>query len=387
MALVSRDHLRELAQGGSPSVSLYLPTHRAGAETQQDPIRLKNLLREADGRLGAEGFDGAGGELLAPARRLLDDHPFWQHQSDGLAVFLSPKTRRLYRLPLAFEELVVVGERFHLAPLLPLLHGDGLFYLLALSQNRVRLFAATRHRVREIDLRDIPESLADALGYDWEQRSLQFHSAPPRGVAGPASGGRAPIYHGHGAGTDDEKEEVARFLHLVDHGVRKLLREPTEPVVVAAVDWVASLFRDLSKLADLVPEPVEGNPDAVPAEDLHRRAVEKVEPLFEAERTRAAERYDAAVGAGRTAERLEEVLVAAADGRVDVLWVDRALHRWGRFDPAARQVSVHAERADGDEDLLDRAALETLLHGGSVYAVAAYEVPGAAGELAALYRF
>jgi hypothetical protein len=386
MALLSRDDLRELAQGESPCVSLYLPTHRAGAETQQDPIRFKNLLREAEERLSAEAGDGAGGELLAPARRLLDDHPFWQHQSDGLAMFLSPGVRRLYRLPLAFEELVVVGERFHLAPLLPLLGGDGLFYVLALSQNRVRLLAATRHRVREIDLRDIPESLADALGYDWEQRSLQFHSAAPRGVAGPTSGGRAPIYHGHGTGVDDEKEEVAKFLHLVDNGVRKLLHEPAEPVVVAAVDWVASLYRDLTKLNNLVAEPLEGNPDVEPAEELHRRALEKVEPLFEADRARAAERFAVAAGTGRAGERVEEVLLAAADGRVDVLWVDPAFHRWGRFDRAARKIEVHSERGNGDEDLLDRAALETLLHGGTVHAVAAEEVPGGEG-LAALYRF
>lgn len=385
MALLNRDDLRELAQGDPPCVSLYLPTHRAGAETQQDPIRFKNLLRAAAEQLSAAApsTDGADSDaILAPARDLLDDHPFWQHQSDGLAVFLSPAGRRLYRLPLAFEELAVVGDRFHLAPLLPLLGGDGLFYILALSQNRVRLFAATRHRVREVDLRDIPESLVDALGYDFEQRTLQFHSGTPRA----AGGGRAPIYHGHGPSADETKEEVARFLQLVDHGVRRLLREPTAPVVVAAVDWEASLYRDLSKLPNLVPEAIEGNPDAASAEELHRRALEKVTPLFAADRDKAAERWAAAAGTGRTGERVEEVVVAAADGRVDTLFVDPAAHRWGRFDAAARAVEIRRERHNGDEDLIDRAALETLLHGGTVYASAAGAVPGG-GELAALYRF
>lgn len=386
MALLNRDDLRELTQAEPPCVSLYLPTHRAGAETQQDPIRFKNLLREAEERLDADGDGDEAGEVLEPARALLDDHPFWQHQSDGLAVFLAPGTRRLYRLPLGFEELVVVGERFHLAPLLPLLGGDGTFYVLALSQNRVRLFAATRHRVREVDLRDIPESLADALGYDWEQRSLQFHSSAPRGAGGQAGGGRAPIYHGHGTGTDDEKEEVARFLHLVDNGVRRLLRDPAAPVVVAAVDWVASLYRDLTKLANLVPEAIEGNPDAASAEELHRQALERVEPQFEQERERAAERYAEAAGTGRTGRDVREVVLAAADGRVDTLFVDPNAHCWGRFEHRARRVDVHAGRENGDEDLVDRAALEALLHGGAVYAVNAEAVPGG-GELAALYRY
>ena len=40
---------------------------------------------------------------------------------------------------------------------------DGIFYVLALSQNEVRLLQATRHSVREIDLTGVPQSMAEAL--------------------------------------------------------------------------------------------------------------------------------------------------------------------------------------------------------------------------------
>ena len=50
---------------------------------------------------------------------------------------------QVYRLTLEFESLVVVGDRFHLKPLLSLFFGDRYFYLLALSQNQVRFFQAT----------------------------------------------------------------------------------------------------------------------------------------------------------------------------------------------------------------------------------------------------
>ena len=36
----------------SPSVSLYLPTHVRGAETRQDPIRLKNLIAAGTAKPG-----------------------------------------------------------------------------------------------------------------------------------------------------------------------------------------------------------------------------------------------------------------------------------------------------------------------------------------------
>jgi hypothetical protein len=42
---------------------------------------------------------------------------------------------------------VVVTDRFHIKPLLPLLSGDGRFYVLALSQSEVRLLQGTRYSV------------------------------------------------------------------------------------------------------------------------------------------------------------------------------------------------------------------------------------------------
>ena len=121
MELLSRAELKTLIEEPEGlCVSIFLPTHQAGAQTQQDPIRLKNLLREAEEQLLAKEFrTPEAEELLGPAWELLDDSVFWRHQSDGLAVLLSPGVFRHYRLPLNFEDLVVVADRYHLKPLLP----------------------------------------------------------------------------------------------------------------------------------------------------------------------------------------------------------------------------------------------------------------------------
>jgi hypothetical protein len=102
MEVLSKSDLRQLVNNTSgPCVSLYLPTHRAGPETQQDSIRLKNLVRKAESGLQASGWRGFEiSQLLQPARKLVEDHDFWQHQSDGLAILTSPGIFRLYRLQL-----------------------------------------------------------------------------------------------------------------------------------------------------------------------------------------------------------------------------------------------------------------------------------------------
>jgi hypothetical protein len=127
----------ELSRIVRMSNGFYMPIYRAGTEVQQNSTRLKNLIRQAESSIVESGLsDKEAGEFLQPIQELVDsDESFWQESNnDGLAVFLTSGVFRYYRLPLIFDELVVVTDRFHLKPLLPLLRGDGKYYILALSQ-------------------------------------------------------------------------------------------------------------------------------------------------------------------------------------------------------------------------------------------------------------
>src|SRR6266498_6159677 len=138
---------------GNQCISLYMPTHRVGREQQEDPIRLKNLLAEAEAKLTVQGIRRPQiQKLMRPAEELLWNSDFWRYQSEGLAVFLSADFSRIYRLPVAFEELLVIANNFHIKPLLSLFNKDGRFYILALSLNKIRLFSATRDSISEIAL-------------------------------------------------------------------------------------------------------------------------------------------------------------------------------------------------------------------------------------------
>jgi hypothetical protein len=60
--VVRRTDLGRLALGWQGScVSVFLPTHRAGREVEQVPIRLKNLLRQATDALQARAGEVPGG--------------------------------------------------------------------------------------------------------------------------------------------------------------------------------------------------------------------------------------------------------------------------------------------------------------------------------------
>ena len=367
MDVVTINDLRALIEPqGGPCVSLLMPTHRAGADTQQDPIRFRNLLREAAERLRVQGLRTPDvNALLEPARKL--------HAQDLL---------RYYRVPLNLRELATVAGRFHVKPLLPLFTGDGRFYVLAISQNAVRLLQGTRHSVDEIEVPNMPASLADALGID-EKRGLQVRSG---GAYTKAEGGG--VFHGHEA-TPQEKERIRQFFHRIDESLQPALRDARAPLVLAGVDYLLPIYDDANTYPYLVKSKgVEGNPEELSAQELHQRAWAIVEPLFAREQAEAAAEYMQLAGSGdaRASNQLGEVVPAAYHGRVKTLFVPVDGQQWGRFDPEAGAVALHAGAERGDEDLLDFAAIHTLLNSGTVYAVAPDEIPGG-GTVAAVFRY
>ena len=95
------DVLKELSQMDlNGLVSIYLPTFKQGQEANQGRIRLKNLLRDAEGDLVKSGFSQKDAlDLLKPASKLLDETIFWQNQEQGLGIFISPKEMRYHKLP------------------------------------------------------------------------------------------------------------------------------------------------------------------------------------------------------------------------------------------------------------------------------------------------
>jgi hypothetical protein len=382
MNILNTDELKSLMEKcGEACVSIYMPTHVKGPETQQGPIRLKNLLKQAEELLVQKGLRSPEAKaMLQTAQDLVQDGMFWSHQSDGLSIFISEDHTAVYTLPFGFEELAVVSERFHLKPLLPLLSGDGRFYILALSQNQVRLLKASRFKVEEIELEDVPENLEKVMQYDVVGKQLQWR-APKGGTVA-----RAGASQGHGALEADAKENILRYLREVDKGLRSLMGNEQAPLVVACVDYILPIYREANTYPYLLDKGIGGNPEGLSAQELHAAAWEIVQPHFQKAQDGAIARYYELAGTGRTAKDLQKVVEAAYNGRVEVLFTAVGIQRWGTFDPDTNAVHIHSEQQPDDEDLLDLAAIQSFLNGGTVYAIEAENVPDDR-NLAAILRY
>jgi hypothetical protein len=372
--------LRQLIAQTGPCVSIFFPTERTGIQVRQSPLHCKNMVARAEEQLVAQGMRSADARaLLQPIERLCSDNYYWTHQNDGVALFAAPDRFHAYRLPISFEERLVVGEGFHVSPLLPLLQGGGHFFLLAASKHQARLYHGTRHTLTEIETHRLPKALADALVID---EKGPFHFLRTYGLFDDE---RDPsLFHGHGGSGREvqQRGELTEYFHRLDDAFQEYLHHESAPLVFAGVDYLFPIFRESCSYRPLVETPVRGNPESFSEERLHHEAWSLVEPLFLREQNGARERYGEYAVRGLASDELEIALPAAHDGRVDTLFTVRGERRFGTVDHATGQVM----NREGTDDLVDYAVAQTLLNRGKVYALEPTQMP-AGDVLAAIFRY
>jgi hypothetical protein len=380
MKNLTLDQIKGLAQQtASPSISIFLPTHRAGQDTQQDPIRFKNLLRDAekqflDSGMGPREVDA----VLKPAQALLDDSNFWNHQSEGLAVFMTSDEFHYFPLPFRVEELLVVAQSYYVTPILPLFTNNGHYYILAISLNEVRLFEGTRYGVGQIALPDgIAANMEEALRLDGPQKSLQMHS-----------GGGGGMFHGQGAGNEEQKIWIEQYLNLVDTSLTEIFREQNAPLILAGVDYLLPMYRKVSEYQHIMEEGIIGNPDHLHPEELQEQAWRIVDTYFQQETKKTVEQYQQLADTDKATDSVEEIVAAAVNGRVDKLILSVENQIWGAFNPKDGKVirSSEGQSKEYNLALLDFAAMNTLQNGGTVCALSQDEMP-TDSPIAAVFRY
>jgi hypothetical protein len=390
MELLDINELKSLANcQEKPCISIYMPSHRAGREIEQDPIRLKNLLRETDRKLDNYGLRRKQiDELLSPAEALLGSYDFWNHQSDGLAIFLSKDESHIYRLPIAFDEAAIVSHRYHLKRLMPLFVNDGRFFVLTLSQKQSRLFEATKHSINEYELQDIPVSFEEFMQYEDPEKQLQYHTGTGETGGGGKQGRRRAMYHGHGSSIDEaeKKEYISRFFKTLENGVDKAIAGRLEPLILVGLEHYIPMYREASSYRRLLDNGVRKNPDDLKEKEIHELAWKEVEPYFGRERQNHIKQYRELLGTGEASNNLEQIIKAAYGNRVECLFLKKRQQIPGSYHPKEDKITVYEKEEPGSEDLLDFAAIKTILSNGVVYIMEEENMPDE-NPAAAVYRY
>jgi hypothetical protein len=129
-----------------------------------------------------------------------------------------------------------------------------------------------------------------------------------------------------------------------------------------------------------------GSPEAVSDAELGEAAREVLDGLYAEQLRELTDLFEQRSAAGRTAVEINDLGRAATFGAVDTLFVDIDARLAGTIEEETGAVALDDVERAGDYGVVDELCRRAFLHGGTVLAVRASEVPGG-GPAAAILRY
>jgi Bacterial archaeo-eukaryotic release factor family 7 len=359
--------IREILLSPGPCITVLLPTYRPGEPAGSPATLLKANIQEAAKQL-AEGSlpRSAIASLLEPLQNIAEDPSFAAGSHWGRAIFRSLNVFRQFYLTNATGALLTVGGCFAIRHLAPELSRPRVFYVLALSKTHVALLRCEGLHAEIASLPPgVPETLTEALALKPPDHDLEGRSA-----AGASTGAMHSVRFGTGSGRERQQAHLADYYKLVDRGLQQILREPGIPLILAGVEEDVAIYRGGSTYPGLAKRSISGSPD------IKRDQIHILQQAYSILRTDAIERQRAALLAAK--ERTappgfltdpDTILPATFEGRVRELYLNERAEKTGVFERGAYQ-------SCGQEDLLNLAAVQTIIHHGKACSLPAEMMPG-----------
>jgi len=321
-----------------PSVSILLPVYSESADNrQQTPIRVKNLLREAENRLLKEFSKRDIAPLQSRLGELAEEIDY-ERGASGLALFANANFARLFYLPFAVAERVAVNHTFATRDVVIAYHRSPRYRVLSLTEKSAHLYEGVRDQLQEVERGGFPVTRAvEGVKTEWtggfgvEQTSLH----------------------------DAEERE---YCNRVEHALESVADHDPLPLALAGVERTVAYFDEVTQHKGqgkfTIVARLTGNWENLPPHELEEKIWPLVQQGLKAGLDRVRQRAEDAIGAGRLATGLQEVWRAAREGRVDTVLVEDDYHQPARAQESGLHLVSEDEQAA--PDVLDDAVDETI---------------------------
>jgi hypothetical protein len=348
-------------------VSIYLETTPLTQDSGASRIALGNLAKQAREQLEAAGFDKRRlAALMEQIDAVAEDDEFWRLQANSLAVLATPDRLRTFRLANKLSSLSQVSDRFHLKPLLRAVTFPHSAYVLAFSENAVRLVEMHADLPpAAIKIANLPNDAASSAG----KSTLNSRSAS-----------------GRIQGSEGQNVRLQQYARKVDAALRPFLSGLETPLILAATGRLASVFRSVCNYPHLLPDGIEDSPDRFTDAELAEGARSVLDAAYGRELDALKALYEKRAGDGRATGDVSDAARAATFGAVETLLVDIDTVIAGMIDEDTGAVSFADEASVSTYGIIDEIAGRALASGARVLGVRRDDLPGG-GDVAAILRF
>jgi len=382
------DEFKALAQiKGETCVSLYLPTSPVTDNIQANRTAFRDLAREALSQLSEAGIDKRKiaafeerFEHIAGLERDVQDEDkirklqrakpdpideFWHYQASGLAVLSTPDIMRMFRLPHSPKPLAEVADRLHLTPLIRAMTSPHDVFVLALAEESVRLIRAfVNFPPQRLQVPDLPGSAEEAT------HRPSFHVRAPRRRLQNLEG---------------EKVLLHQYIRKVEQAIHDVLAGQNAPLVLAAEEPLASMYRSVNTYPRLADEMIHGNPAEVTDAELEDAAIPILDRIYSRDLKSVIALYDE-LKPRRATTDVSYAAHAATAGAVEQLLVDLDAVIPGLVSDIDGSVIYSASDDAETYSVVDEVARRALSTGARVLGARKEELPDRA-PLTAILRY
>jgi hypothetical protein len=179
---------------------------------------------------------------------------------------------------------------------------------------------------------------------------------------------------------------LARYARVVDEALRPVLSGQERPLIIAAAEPMASIFRSVSTYPNTVGESLGGSADHTADHVLAAEARSVLDRLYAADIAALAGLYATRNGQGRATTDVAHAARAATFGAIDTIIVDMDAVIPGTVADEDGKVTFADATGADTYGVVDEIVSRALKSGARVVAARMDDVPGK-GPLAAILRY
>jgi len=168
------DFTRIYNETGKICVSIILPTHKLSPERQTDKVTVSKAIEKAR-KLLHENFGVYHLEPIVQSMNDLFNEIDFDHNEEGLGLFVSETNRLMVKFPFPVSEKVIIGNHFEIRDLLIAEKYNTPYLVLIINEQVVKLFRGEMDRLLEVKDDHFPAGYTDDYEYNPPTKA-SFHS-------------------------------------------------------------------------------------------------------------------------------------------------------------------------------------------------------------------
>jgi len=322
-------------------LSLYVSQEDDGNSFSRG-VRLQRMLKEAELTLKSTLPVREANIIWDQFKKL---HPVEIVRSTKMSVafFATEDFAGYLFVPFTVVENVVVARSLHLKPIINWVNSNDQFYLVTLSSKKCRLIKGDSFTMEEVSIITMPTDIVE-----------EKHK-----------------------NKNVNKTKKNLFLKRAEEQFFPFLKDNKYPIILSGVQELQEIYLKYNRDPDILSNRINGNVDKESFEELHAECLEilKERLFFKVQSVLA--KYSELKPYGKVLEDLNQITIAAIQGKIKDLIISDDKFIWGRLDKKSGEIEsfINKNIAIPEDDVLDDLAEIVMARGGNVVLCKHSELP------------